>query len=57
MMLRQSDHKGGADWDMALSLARDGQGTDSYGYRSELIKLVKLAKEIQKEEALLGMKR
>jgi len=40
MILRQSDHRGMANMQMALSLLEKGRGSDPFGYRRELISLV-----------------
>jgi Ca-activated chloride channel family protein len=46
MLLRDSEHKGSATFDMALDLARSGKGADPHGYRGELVQLVELAKSL-----------
>ena len=53
MLLRDSPHRGRTDWDLVLRLAKEGQGQDTYGYRSELIDLVELAREIGVDFAML----
>jgi Ca-activated chloride channel homolog len=40
MVLRDSPHKGNANLERALEWAKEGQGTDRYGYRQEFIRLV-----------------
>ncbi len=40
MVLRKSEHRGGADYDMVRTLARDALGQDTHGYRAEFVKLV-----------------
>lgn len=43
MLLRESEHKGNADWDLVLNAAREGLGDDRHGYRSEFVQLVRQA--------------
>ena len=43
MLLRDSEHKADATFDLVVNLAQSGKGDDSSGYRSEFIQLVKLA--------------
>ena len=45
MVLRGSEHRGNADLKMVRALAESGRGADQYGYRSEFIRLVELARE------------
>jgi Ca-activated chloride channel family protein len=45
MLLRDSDHVGNATYDNVLSLAKSASGEDKYGYRSEFLRLVSIAKE------------
>jgi Ca-activated chloride channel family protein len=40
MLLRDSEHKGGATFETMLALARGAQGPDEEGYRAEFIKMV-----------------
>lgn len=49
MILRDSKHKGNADYKSAIDLAKAGQGNDEYGYRAEFISLVKSAQELESE--------
>ncbi|HNX65892.1 MAG TPA: von Willebrand factor type A domain-containing protein [Bacteroidales bacterium] len=44
MLLRNSEYKGTASYDDIISLAAGSKGEDEDGYRSEFIRLVKLAK-------------
>ena len=44
MLLRDSEHKGTADYDLVLELAENGRGADPSGYRAEFRQLVKTAK-------------
>jgi Ca-activated chloride channel family protein len=44
MVLRGSEHKGNADFDMVLKLAKSSKGKDEEGYRSEFIRMVETAK-------------
>ena len=39
MLLRESEHRGRADWPMVLELAREGRGRDAEGYRAEFLDL------------------
>jgi Ca-activated chloride channel family protein len=52
MVLRESEHKGNADWRMVAQLARAGRGEDAEGYRSEFIRLVEgtVGKELARTE-------
>ena len=43
MLLRGSEHKGTATWDLAKGLARDALGQDPHGYRREMLELIDLA--------------
>jgi Ca-activated chloride channel family protein len=47
MVLRNSEHRGNADYDMVLRLARESIGKDSEGYRSEFVKLVEQARALR----------
>jgi Ca-activated chloride channel homolog len=47
MMLRDSEHKGNADFESILSVARDAKGSDVGGYRTEFLELVEKAKQLQ----------
>lgn len=46
MLLRASSHKGSADWDQLLSLAKANVGTDPGGYRQEMISLIRKAQKL-----------
>lgn len=46
MVLRDSKHKGSADYDMAAALVEQGLGFDPHGYRAELKELILTAKEL-----------
>ncbi|WP_353932050.1 von Willebrand factor type A domain-containing protein [Okeanomitos corallinicola TIOX110] len=46
MILRDSEYKGNANYDLVMQLANQGKGEDQEGYRSEFIRLVGLSKEI-----------
>jgi Ca-activated chloride channel family protein len=48
MLLRDSEHVGNATYDNVLSLAKSASGKDKYGYRSEFLRLVSIAKELKK---------
>jgi Ca-activated chloride channel family protein len=46
MLLRESEHRGRADWPMVLELAREARGSDASGYRAEFLELAKRAAEL-----------
>ena len=46
LLLRNSDHKGEASYDMVLALSRDARGEDPEGYRGEFITMVEQAKRL-----------
>jgi len=46
MLLRDSAHKGQADYPLVHSLAKSGRGVDKNGYRAELISLVERAESL-----------
>jgi Ca-activated chloride channel family protein len=46
LLLRNSDHKGVASFDMVLNLARDARGEDPEGYRGEFISMVEQARAL-----------
>jgi Ca-activated chloride channel family protein len=46
MLLRESEHRGAADWPLVLELARAGSGDDAQGYRSEFLDLATRAAEL-----------
>lgn len=46
MILRGSEYKGTADFDMAYELVGKGLDNDPHGYRAELLELITTAKEI-----------
>jgi len=48
MILRDSEHKGGATLDAVAELASAGQGEDPFGYRKEFLTLVEKAKDLVK---------
>lgn len=43
LALRNSEHKGSADFEMAKSIARNAKGNDEEGYRSEFLRLTEMA--------------
>ena len=51
MVLRDSEHKGDADFKKILKLAESGKGPDRHGYRAEFIKLVELAELLRKVDS------
>lgn len=46
MILRESPHRGSADWRSALDLAMAGKGADPSGDRAEFIDLVRIAEKL-----------
>jgi Ca-activated chloride channel family protein len=48
MILRDSEFKGKADYDMVENLAESAKGKDADGYRTEFVKLVKTAELLSK---------
>lgn len=50
MLLRNSDFKGGASYDMVLQLAKKAKGEDEEGYRAEFVKLVEKAKYLSAKD-------
>jgi Ca-activated chloride channel family protein len=42
MLLRDSEFKGQASYDSVIALAKQGKGPDTFGYRTEFIKLVEM---------------
>lgn len=50
MLLRNSDFKGAASYDMVLQLAKKAKGEDEEGYRAEFVKLVEKAKYLSAKD-------
>ncbi len=48
MLLRGSEYVGDSSYDEVLELATSAKGTDRYGYRSEFLRLISIAKELKK---------
>lgn len=48
MVLRESQHKGKADFKMVRGLAEKARGADRHGYRSEFIRLIHLAEGLRR---------
>ena len=46
MLLRNSDFKGDASYDLVMALARDARGSDPEGYRGEFISMVERARAL-----------
>jgi len=46
MLLRNSEHKGGANYSQVLEIARKAKGADNEGYRAEFIRLVEMTELI-----------
>ena len=49
-LLRDSDYSLGMSFDQVLDMARPARGEDRYGYRSEFLSLVELAKSLSRNE-------
>ncbi len=49
MLLRDSEHRGQATFEMALELANAGKGPDAFGYRAEFVQLAGLASALPRE--------
>ena len=47
MLLRESEYRGEADYDLVLDLARKGRGDDEEGYRIEFIRMVEVAQALR----------
>ncbi|MDR0811052.1 MAG: DUF3520 domain-containing protein, partial [Paludibacter sp.] len=47
-LLRNSSYKGNADYDKVISLAREGLGENTNGYRHEFIRLAEMARQMAK---------
>jgi|688.fasta_scaffold06283_4 Ca-activated chloride channel family protein len=46
IILRDSEYKGNANYDLVMKLATQGQGEDQEGYRGEFIRLVEQSREL-----------
>lgn len=46
MILRDSEYKGNANYDLVIKLATQGKGEDQEGYRGEFIRLVEQSREL-----------
>jgi Ca-activated chloride channel family protein len=46
LLLRNSEHKGVATYDLVLALAREARGEDEEGYRNEFITMVERARAL-----------
>ncbi|MEA5577672.1 vWA domain-containing protein [Anabaena sp. UHCC 0451] len=46
MILRDSEYKGNANYDLVMQLATQGKGEDQEGYRGEFIRLVEQSREL-----------
>ncbi len=46
MVLRNSEHRGQASWNLVLELAKGGLGSDAGGYRAEFVEMVKDARDM-----------
>jgi Ca-activated chloride channel family protein len=51
MLLRDSEYRGAADYELVLDLARSGRGEDREGYRGGFLQLVTTAKALAEREA------
>jgi Ca-activated chloride channel family protein len=45
-LLRGSGHLGSWSWDDAIALAQENRGDDPFGYRSEAVMLMRLARSL-----------
>ncbi len=50
MILRDSEHRGSATFADVLTLARNGRGADTHGYRSEFIALVQATERLMRSK-------
>ena len=50
MLLKGSQYKGNATFDMILNMAKNSKGDDPNGYRAEFIQLVEIAKSLNNKE-------
>lgn len=48
MLLRNSEHKGNATYEMVYELGKNARGADGFGYRKEFLELVKSSERISK---------
>jgi len=46
MVLRNSEYRGSADYNLVLALARDSRGEDEDGYRQEFVSMVERARSL-----------
>jgi Ca-activated chloride channel family protein len=46
MILRDSEYKGNANYDLVMKLATQGQGEDTEGYRGEFMRLVEKSRDL-----------
>jgi len=53
LLLRDSEFKGSASYSQVLELARAHRGEDLHNYRGEFIKLVEMARELQRPEVAI----
>ncbi len=51
MLLRNSEHKGNLTYTQAAEMAKSARGIDEEGYRSELVRLIKIAGNLQQTQA------
>ena len=47
LLLRDSEHRGGASFEQVLALARGARGEDENGYRAEFIGMVETARTLK----------
>jgi Ca-activated chloride channel family protein len=47
MLLRASEHKGQATYELARDLAQGAMGKDPHGYRAEFVRLISMARDVQ----------
>ncbi|SNC76805.1 Ca-activated chloride channel family protein [Hymenobacter gelipurpurascens] len=56
MLLRHSDYRGTATWETTATLAKGAKTFDPEGYRSELVRLIKLAEGIKPAPVEVGVR-
>ena len=49
MILRESEFKGNSSFEKVLAMANNAKGNDDEGYRSEFVKLVKMAQVLKEQ--------
>jgi Ca-activated chloride channel family protein len=54
MLLRESEHRGQADWPMVIELAQGARGRDETGYRAEFVTLAQSAARLSTPRQAVG---